>query len=146
MYRILYLILAVLIIFFAGCAANSQPKNDGVLIVPAKTQTSEQDLPADTVSAFESADTSTHSDKITTEPKTNNSDETVSDTKNTNDVSDTVNTGDNTPVEAVVYWVEGGSVWHLSKDCRSLARSKNIQSGTQKEAENYPIILSLLPS
>ncbi len=33
-----------------------------------------------------------------------------------------------------VYWVSGGSVYHLSKDCPSLSRSSNIQSGTVEES------------
>lgn len=29
-----------------------------------------------------------------------------------------------------VYWVDSGDVYHLSKNCRTLARSRNIHSGT----------------
>ncbi len=35
---------------------------------------------------------------------------------------------------AVVYWTEGGSVWHNTKDCSALARSKNIMSGSVHDA------------
>lgn len=34
------------------------------------------------------------------------------------------------PTPDLVYWVSGGSVYHSTIDCPSLARSKNIQSGT----------------
>ena len=34
----------------------------------------------------------------------------------------------------VVYWTEGGSVWHNTKDCSALARSKNIISGSVHDA------------
>ena len=34
-----------------------------------------------------------------------------------------------------VYWTESGGVWHLSKDCGHLKKSKNIISGTEEEAK-----------
>lgn len=34
------------------------------------------------------------------------------------------------PQEATVYWVANGVVYHSTQNCRSLARSKNIRSGT----------------
>ena len=34
-----------------------------------------------------------------------------------------------------VYWVASGKVYHRTKDCRTLARSKKIYSGTVKEAK-----------
>ena len=34
----------------------------------------------------------------------------------------------------IVYWVSGGSVYHRSKDCPSLARSSNIKQGTIEES------------
>lgn len=39
------------------------------------------------------------------------------------------------PTPDLVYWVSGGSVYHSTIDCPSLARSKNIQSGTLAEAK-----------
>lgn len=36
--------------------------------------------------------------------------------------------------EQTVYWVDGGEVYHLSKNCRSLSRSTNIHSGTIAES------------
>ena len=36
--------------------------------------------------------------------------------------------------EEVVYWVEGGKVWHLSTDCRYLKDKENIHCGTVEEA------------
>lgn len=33
-----------------------------------------------------------------------------------------------------VYWTPGGSVYHSSKSCPSLAKSKNVKSGTVKES------------
>ena len=39
------------------------------------------------------------------------------------------------PIDETVYWVSGGSVYHSTKDCPSLSRSKNIQSGTVEEAK-----------
>lgn len=38
------------------------------------------------------------------------------------------------PAHGTVYWVAGGSVWHLTDRCSSLARSKQILSGTVEEA------------
>lgn len=40
-----------------------------------------------------------------------------------------------TPAAEIVYWVESGEVYHLSKGCRTLARSKDIKSGTAAESE-----------
>lgn len=37
---------------------------------------------------------------------------------------------------STVYWTEGGSVWHVSKECSSLKNSKNIISGSVEEAQN----------
>lgn len=34
----------------------------------------------------------------------------------------------------IVYWVLGSKVYHLSRSCRTLARSKKIYSGTIKQA------------
>ncbi len=34
----------------------------------------------------------------------------------------------------VVYWTEGGTVWHTKRECPSLSRSKKIISGTVDEA------------
>ena len=42
-------------------------------------------------------------------------------------------TSDETTID-VVYWTEGGSVWHNTKDCSALARSKNIISGSVHDA------------
>ena len=42
-------------------------------------------------------------------------------------------TPDETTID-VVYWTEGGSVWHNTKDCSALARSKNIISGSVHDA------------
>lgn len=39
------------------------------------------------------------------------------------------NAGSNSANNATVYWVKDGKVYHLSKDCASLKRSTNIQSG-----------------
>ena len=36
--------------------------------------------------------------------------------------------------DELVYWVEGGKVWHLSTDCRYLKDKENIQCGTVEEA------------
>ena len=33
-----------------------------------------------------------------------------------------------------VYWVSGGAVYHASRSCRSLAKSKNIKSGTKAQS------------
>ena len=34
----------------------------------------------------------------------------------------------------IVYWTPGGSVYHSSKSCPSLAKSENVKSGTVKES------------
>lgn len=36
--------------------------------------------------------------------------------------------------KSLVYWAESGEVWHKKSDCSSLSRTKNIISGTPKEA------------
>ncbi len=36
--------------------------------------------------------------------------------------------------ERTVYWVPGGSVWHTRRDCPSLSRSREVLSGTEREA------------
>ena len=38
------------------------------------------------------------------------------------------------PQDNVVYWVKNGEVWHISVNCSSLSRSKNILSGTVETA------------
>ena len=38
------------------------------------------------------------------------------------------------PIPSTVYWVSGGEVYHSTKNCPSLKRSKNIQSGTVSQA------------
>lgn len=38
------------------------------------------------------------------------------------------------PQPSVVYWTSGGEVWHSTKDCPSLKRSKNIHSGSIEQA------------
>ncbi|MDR1773597.1 MAG: cell wall-binding repeat-containing protein [Clostridioides sp.] len=42
---------------------------------------------------------------------------------------------DNANTPKIVYWVSGGSVYHSTKDCPSLQRSKNIYSGTIEESK-----------
>lgn len=39
-------------------------------------------------------------------------------------------TGSGTTNSSTVYWVDSGKVYHTTKDCPSLSRSKNIHSGT----------------
>lgn len=56
-----------------------------------------------------------------TTPKTKKSDTTVSDVSDEKTI-------------ATVYWVTNGEVYHSTKDCRSLARSTNIKSGTIAES------------
>lgn len=38
------------------------------------------------------------------------------------------------PDDAAVFWTAGGSVWHVTSACSALAKSKSVQSGTEKEA------------
>lgn len=35
---------------------------------------------------------------------------------------------------SIVYWTPNGEVWHSIEDCRSLARSKDIRSGTKQQS------------
>lgn len=37
-------------------------------------------------------------------------------------------------IQSTVYWVENGKVWHKTKGCSALSRSKNIMSGSKSEA------------
>ena len=41
---------------------------------------------------------------------------------------------DETQKEETVYWVAGGSVWHLHSECPSLLRSREILQGTVQDA------------
>ncbi|MEC4184994.1 hypothetical protein VJ918_09265 [Adlercreutzia sp. R21] len=41
----------------------------------------------------------------------------------------------NSSNNATVFWVAGGDVYHSTSDCPSLARSKNIKSGTVSDAD-----------
>ncbi len=34
----------------------------------------------------------------------------------------------------IVYWTQGGTVWHTERECSALRRSKEIISGTVEEA------------
>lgn len=36
--------------------------------------------------------------------------------------------------EESVYWVPSGKVWHTKENCKSLSRSKNVESGTAGDA------------
>ena len=56
------------------------------------------------------------SDKLSTEEKAETPKETEADTNN-----------------ETVYWMSGGSVWHLDKDCRYI-KGKEVISGSQAEA------------
>lgn len=47
---------------------------------------------------------------------------------------DSITVSAGSEISDVVYWTEGGSVWHIKKDCSSLSRSKNIISGSESEA------------
>ena len=39
-----------------------------------------------------------------------------------------------------VYWTPGGSVYHSSKSCPSLAKSENVKSGTVKERDRKSVV------
>ena len=42
---------------------------------------------------------------------------------------------DKTPTDpGVVYWVAGGEVWHLRRDCSSIASAASVQEGSEAEA------------
>lgn len=47
---------------------------------------------------------------------------------------DTAPETDKSPNGGTVYWVDGGKVWHSTKGCSALSRSKNIISGSKSEA------------
>lgn len=40
------------------------------------------------------------------------------------------------PVEDVVYWTPGGSVYHSTKECPALSRSRDIRSGSVADAQS----------
>lgn len=47
----------------------------------------------------------------------------------------TVLTSENTAGDdGIVYWTDGGSVWHTDKECTSLSHSVDIRSGTVEKA------------
>ncbi len=48
--------------------------------------------------------------------------------------TDTVDVKGNSSEKGEVYWTEGGEVWHLTENCSSLSRSKNILSGSVDDA------------
>ncbi len=57
------------------------------------------------------------------------------DTEETSDISETSDSEEESDnIEDIVYWVSGGEVWHIKRDCPSLSRSKDILSGTMNDA------------
>ena len=42
---------------------------------------------------------------------------------------------ENTVSEDTVWWTDGGSVWHVTRECSALAKSKSVRSGTAADAE-----------
>ena len=73
-----------------------------------------------TTAESESAETSAASGSLTS-----------SEIKN---AGDTAPETDKSPNGGTVYWVDGGKVWHRTKGCSALSRSKNIISGSKSEA------------
>ena len=37
--------------------------------------------------------------------------------------------------EDTVWWTDGGSVWHMTRECSALAKSKSVRSGSAADAE-----------
>ncbi|MDD6212383.1 MAG: hypothetical protein PUB22_04475 [Clostridiales bacterium] len=52
------------------------------------------------------------------------------------ETSSTNNGGGGSSNNGTVYWVAGGEVYHSTKGCRSLSRSRNIYSGSVSEAKS----------
>ena len=87
-------------------------------------------------------------DTDTEAPQANNQVETTSEIEetvpdDTTTITETANISETTAApettaainqEQTVYWVKNGEVWHISINCPSLARSKNILSGSLDDA------------
>lgn len=111
MRRFFIVCLSILMIFSTGCAVAPIQK-EGIVIVPAK------DGNDTTSSAIEEG---YESNQTVTDFS---DDQALTDEKEVTDESDKV------------YWVDGGSVWHVKRESSSLARSKAVRSGTVEEAKS----------
>ena len=58
----------------------------------------------------------------------------VTDEAESDDTDDTASASGNQNADNICYWSESGSVWHTYRDCHHIKNSKNILSGTVKEA------------
>ena len=90
------------------------------------TEDIEETVPIDTTSTTET----THIPETTSEPETTAVPETTlaPETTAAPETTTAINQ------EQTVYWVKNGEVWHISINCPSLARSKNILSGSLDDA------------
>lgn len=132
-------VMCFFMIFLSGCSVGAGLENDGAVIVPAKTAAGETTQAKQTAAATY---------KETSQVRTTESNETTRACENTTaahkdtttvppDSSSAVDTHtdkEGHTNDQIVFWVEGGSVWHTDKSCSSLLRSKNILSGTIDQA------------
>ena len=50
------------------------------------------------------------------------------------DSTETTETEEDSAAEGMVYWTEGGSVYHTNRDCRHLQKAKDVLQGSQERA------------
>ena len=133
--RIFWLvIIAVVLVGICGCSeylADSESISSGEILTPEYMSEISQKLVEDKTTS--STVLSTPDTSIDIGGETNEFTEQSSLTS-TKEVSVTTIEDSVEPLEDIVYWTENGSVWHKTKDCSSLSRSKNIISGSELDA------------
>lgn len=129
--------LACWLILAAGCA--QPPVGEGVVLVPGKQAPGTQ--AAETRRAATAAYTTTREETGEpaggeTGPAGGTTDPAATTPAETTPAA-TQPAGEGGPGQADggVFWVAGGSVWHVTDRCHSLARSREICSGTVEEAQ-----------
>ncbi len=112
--KVILLIFAVLALTFTACGQDSGRQ---IVIKSNGTYLNAKDQPAPSTA-----------EKETTAESVTPLSQIVQQTPQTPDSeSDSAENGE-------VYWTEGGEVWHLTENCSSLSRSKNILSGSVEAA------------
>lgn len=115
----------VLIIVMAAMMLGACSDNTGTPVFVVKGGTEVYSTPDELIEDFysTSADVTENTEPDETEPDESESDESESAEPVTDDEA-----------EDTVYWVKSGEVWHTTDKCSSLSRSKDIRSGSIRDA------------
>ena len=129
------MLVAFLVVLICGCRDDDDPllviSSDTYIIKAGET------LDVEELRRRYLTDTETEESappETTSPPETTAPPETTSTPETTAAAQMETPTVSDTPQTVTVYWVKSGEVWHISLDCPSLSRSKNILSGTAEEA------------